>query len=169
MKRCCGIALLAIIPSTPTMAIEPREAVAVYVEPITTVDRRFSDRLKVELSKRSGMIKPKVDIVRSREQAQYIIEVHRIKITGRRPTGHEGILSREMGPRMASVLASDRCGRLLWAKSLGERDPLFEDAHGLIDAAEKAAASFKEVLADQKSRLNRAPPCLVEGEHPGGP
>lgn len=158
MKRFCRIALLAIIPSVLAMAVEPREPVRVYVQPTTAVDGRFCDRLKVELSK------AKVDIVRSREQAQYIIEVGKFKITGRRPTGHEGSLSSEKAPRMAAVLAGDRCGRMLWAKNLGEREPLFADSHGLIEAAEKTAASFKEALANKKSRLNRAPPCLVEAE-----
>ena len=139
--------------------VEPRTAVPVFVEPTKGDDGQFSDMLKVELSKRRGLIKAKVDIVRRPEHAIYVLEA---SITYPRDRRRRTVWNTDRPSAVASVFAYDRCGRMVWSKTKGDRD-IFGDARGVIDTAEKVAASFKEALAKRKSRLNRAPACLEEG------
>ena len=151
--------LLACSPLAAPAA-EPRTAVPVFVEPTEDDGGRFSDLLKVELSKRRGLIKAKVDIVRAPEHAHYILEP---SISYRRKQWHEGWLTNDKATATAAVFGYDRCGRLVWSKTKGDRD-IFSTAHGAQETASKVAASFKEALAKRKSRLNQAPPCLRPGD-----
>ena len=151
-----GIAFTA----TGVDAVEPRTAVPVYVEPTKDDGGKFSDLLKVELSKRRGLIKAKVDIVRTPETAVYILES---SINYRRKQWHEGWLTNDKATATAAIFAYDRCGKMVWSKTKGDRD-IFSDARGVQETASKVAASFKEALAKKNSRLNRAEPCLRPGD-----
>ena len=131
-----------------------------FVEPTKGDEGQFSDMLKVELMKRKGLIKAKVDIVRKPEDARYVLEV---SITYQRDRKNSIWQTRERASAIASAMAYDARGKLVWSKVKGDRD-IFGDAHGAIETAQKLAASFKEALAQKGSRLNRALPCLREGE-----
>ena len=125
-----------------------------YVKPSESDGGKFSDLLKVELSKRKGLIKANVDIVRSPEYAQYIIE---LSVNYREGKWHEGWLTPDKATATAAVFAYDQCGKMVWSKTKGDRS-LFA-AEGPVYAAKKVAMSFKAALAKKNSRLNKAQPC----------
>lgn len=156
------IALVAAVSCGAAYSVEPRSAVPVYVEPTKGDDGQFSDMLKVELMKRRGLIKAKVDIVRSPKNAMYILEA---SITYTRDRRKKSAWGTDRPSAVASVIAYNRCDVMVWSKTKGDKD-IFGDAGGPIDTAEKAAASFKEALAKKKSRLNQAAPCVLEGDPP---
>ena len=74
--------------------------------------------------------------------------------------GRKSVFGSDKPTAIASVFAYDRCGRMVWSKTKGDKD-IFGDAQGVIDTAQKVAASFKEALAKKQSQLNRAPPCVL--------
>lgn len=133
-----------------------------FVEPTKGDDGQFSDMLKVELSERRGLTRAKVDIVRRPEQAHYILEA---STTYQRDRRHPNIWRTDRPSAVASVFAYDRCRAMVWGKTKGDRD-IFGDADGVIETAQKVAASFKEAVTKKKSRLNRAPPCLSVWDEP---
>ena len=159
MRHTCTLTLAATVLCGMASGVEPRTAVPVFVGPTKGDDGQFSDVLKVELMKRKGLIKAKVDIVRRPEAAQYILEVSIAYQRGRR---QRTIWQTERATAVASAMAYDACGRLVWSKVKG--DKVLGDAEGVIETAQKMARSFKEALAKKKSRLNRAPPCLSVGD-----
>ena len=159
MRHVPTVVVAAILACGTAEAVDPRVAVPVFVESTRGDDGQFSDLLKVELMKRKGLIKAKVDIVRRPEDARYIIEV---SIVYQRDRRRSNVWRTERATAVGSAMAYDACGRLVWSKVKGDRD-IFGDAHGVIETAQKMAASFKEALAKKKSRLNRAEPCLEAG------
>ena len=105
--------------------------------------------------KRRGIIKATVDVVRSAERARYIIESSVIY----RDNGFWRIVTNsERAEVIASVMAYDACGSLVWSKTKDDSD-FFGHVKGPVETAQKVAASFKEALAKRNSRLNRASPC----------
>lgn len=107
------------------------------VEPTKGDDGQFSDMLKVEPMKRRGLIKAKVEIVRSPENAVHILEA---SITCTRHRRKKSIRGTDRPNTVASVIAYNRCDLMVWSKTKGDKN-IFGNAGGPIDTAEKAAAS----------------------------
>ncbi len=160
MRHICKFVLTVTVLGGMARGVEPRVAVPVYVETTKGDDGQFSDMLKVEMMKRRGLIKAKVDIVRKPEAARYIIEA---SITYQRDRRRRSVWRTDRPSAVASVFAYNQCGALVWSKTKGDKN-IFGDADGVIETAQKVAASFKEALAKKKSRLNRSLPCVLQEE-----